>query len=564
MNKGVKFLFCGILILISLFMGILLIENFSIIETNGNAIWNLTGKSTTQVTDVSVYILPLSAPTLTITSPQNNKTYIINQSIPLTYQVSGEQAVWYNIDSGTNITISDSIFFNISEGSHTIYLYANNSMGTIISQNVSFLVNSTRFQIIYYNYSGITKGNSTNFSNYSYENIQNFSNLILENINYGKILFNQNVNLTDTQNPSDNLINLDLYTNISSNRIELNSTALPNLNKPSTIWLYGLTFSNPEILKDGIVCPDSICTKESYINNILKFNVTGFSIYSADEGPTAKPPAGQSGGGGGGGITTTIITESFTVNKNELKIGITKGSIITESIIVTNTLKSKISINLKERGLDQFLILNSSNIELGPKESKKISFDIIAREDVIPNLYLGKIILNEDGGLTQKEVFLVIEVESKGALFDTTVTIPDLYSNVYPGQEILAEVKLYNLGLIKRADVSLEYTIKNEETGETLSTQNETIAVETQASTIKEIRIPKDAKIGRYILYVKTTYDEKVSSSSAEFNIIHPFGEQVYILGILILAVMLTIIFYLIKRRQSPIRRHNLDKLIRK
>ena len=39
-----------------------------------------------------------------------------------------------------------------------------------------------------------------------------------------------------------------LYTNISSNRIEVNTTALPNFNKSAVIYLYNLSFSDPRIL----------------------------------------------------------------------------------------------------------------------------------------------------------------------------------------------------------------------------------------------------------------------------------------------------------------------------
>jgi len=67
--------------------------------------------------------------------------------------------------------------------------------------------------------------------------------------------------------------------------------------------LYNLTFNNPRILRNGEICPSTICTKESYLERTLKFNVTQFSVYSAEETPPevrAEVPGGAPGGGGVG------------------------------------------------------------------------------------------------------------------------------------------------------------------------------------------------------------------------------------------------------------------------
>ncbi len=83
----------------------------------------------------------IGPPTLSLISPEN-KTYTTNISLLLNYTVSGEETVWYNLDKGTNITITSFRYFNTSEGSHTLYLYANNTLGET-SRNVTFFVNVT-------------------------------------------------------------------------------------------------------------------------------------------------------------------------------------------------------------------------------------------------------------------------------------------------------------------------------------------------------------------------------------------------------------------------------------
>ncbi len=78
--------------------------------------------------------------TIAIISPQNT-TYSSNISLLLNYTVSGgAERVWYSLDGTTNITVTSPLYFSTSIGSHTLYLYANNSMGEV-SANVTFFIN---------------------------------------------------------------------------------------------------------------------------------------------------------------------------------------------------------------------------------------------------------------------------------------------------------------------------------------------------------------------------------------------------------------------------------------
>ncbi len=112
-------------------------------------------------------------------------------------------------------------------------------------------------------------------------------------------------------------VNLNNNVNISKGFVGVNSKVLPQLNVPANITLYGISFVNPTILKNSSICRD--CFIFSYKNNILIFNVTGFSNYSIVEGPYCGDDVcdsgedcdncdddcacddGGSGGGNGGG-----------------------------------------------------------------------------------------------------------------------------------------------------------------------------------------------------------------------------------------------------------------------
>lgn len=109
-------------------------------------------------------------------------------------------------------------------------------------------------------------------------NMSNISNFYLEESSYGKINFSE---IIDLSNGAD----INSYVQISENSISIDSAALPALNKSAILSLYGLSFSNPRILKDGAICPSSICQRISYSNGTLIFNVSHFTAYSSEETP---------------------------------------------------------------------------------------------------------------------------------------------------------------------------------------------------------------------------------------------------------------------------------------
>jgi len=507
----------------------------------------ITGKPL-QYVGLNITITPPLA--ISLISPKNG-TYLVNDSIPLNYSTTGGiEKVWYSLDSGNNVTITSPIVFNASEGSHTLYVYANNSFGNTVSENVIFSVNSALFRIIHEEWKGSKKGSSTNFSVLTYEEVQNLSRIILENTDFGKILFNENINMTADENFSDNEVDLDKNINISFNRIELNPTALPNFNKPATLWIYNLVFTDITILKDGSLCPPTICTEESYSGGVLKFNVTQFGVYTTEETAVIIPPE-DGGGGGGGGVTP--VFKSFTLSKTEIKVSLTPGSVLTEKITIKNNLNKAITVNLnKTDGIKDFIALEGDKIELGPLESKEILIDIKVREDTIPDLYAGKIMFSAEG--TKEEILVVLEVESVGALLDVEVKILKEYLGVYPGGELLAEIKLLNVGEAgNRKDITIEYIIKDME-GKELMKEGETVSLETQTSWIKRLNIPKDIEIGKHILYVRAiTYEGKVASASANFEVINR-GEKIIqriLIMIIILIIIISVIIIFLERSRK-------------
>lgn len=123
--------------------------NYKINATLTN--WNVTNSTFNLTTHlfVQMNISDLVNPILTIIEPEDLEEFTYNTSLELNYTVtdsaSGVNTCWYNIDYGSNVTISNcqNITFNTSDGSHTLYVYANDSAGNEIVKSRPFAVSLT-------------------------------------------------------------------------------------------------------------------------------------------------------------------------------------------------------------------------------------------------------------------------------------------------------------------------------------------------------------------------------------------------------------------------------------
>jgi len=108
----------------------------------------------------------------------------------------------------------------------------------------------------------------------------------------------------------------------------------------------------------------------------------------------------------------------------------------------------------------------------------------------------------------------------KHSLFDINIEIPNDYKKINPGNELLANIKLINIGSAGRVDVFLDYKITNSK-NETILEKRETVAVETQANFVRMFDIPKSASPGQYKLIAKIVYaDGKEAAAEQSFEVV--------------------------------------------
>ncbi len=545
-----RFVSCFVLVLVLFIIG------SSSAKITGETITGeaITG-SATQSVGLNITVLS-PVPEITLHNPKNH-TYFNNISMLLNFTATNARTVWYNLDHSANNTVTTFIYFNSSSGGHTLYLFANNSNGTVVSKNVSFSINNGFFNISFGNFSGSKKGNSSNFNIYSFEDLQNLSEVIFENTDHGRIFFKEAINFSVDSNASDFFLNIDKYLNISSNRIEIDSRFLSNFNESATLTLYNLSLTDPVIKIDGSDCPSTICTEQSYSGGNLIFNVAHFTAYYAEEytevSSSPSTSGGSSGSGGSGIYYEKVLNKSFSIDRERISLALKNGETESEKITIKNNLNKRISFSMSLPS-EIFFVIREKKFDLEAGESREIIIDFFANEDLEPDIYTGKIIIKGDN--EEKEVLVALEIESNGALFDVEVKVPDEFLAITNEEDIVANIRLFEVESVGKVDVEVFYRIIDSN-GKTVYSASESLAVEGQINYIKLFDIPGEIDAGVYNLYIKVRYGDNSASASKQFLIIKKdknlvervnFNKFILILIVSLLIILILAAIYIMIR----------------
>jgi len=465
---------------------------------------------------------------------------------------------------------------SISEGNISKYELFNLPLGSFnfsisCEDDLNFSTVSPYYTVIA-NSMNEFNGSSTNISAIGLRNITNF---VAEVTSFGRINFTDFIDLSSG-------LDLDRFINITSNKIELDSTVLMELNKSATLYLYGLTFANPRVVRDGIVCPSTICAEVSYSGGTFAFNVTHFSSYEAEETPGGGGDggSGSSGGGGGGGGGSgagggKLTVLDFATDKKTIKVVLKQGQTKEETLTIKNTGTEVLDITTYLQTLKAFIFsptLEEIRTTLNPNEEQTLNLIFGAEESLKPDVYTGEIKVR--GGAIEKIVGTIIEVESAKPLFDVDVEVLPEYKSIFPGDDVFIDVSLFNIRGFGRVDVFLEYSIRDFQ-GNVIAKEEETVAVETQAKFTRELLVPSDIGPGVYVASVKVTFEDSVGISSDVFEVkakairLYPIALKGYatylLLGIIFtFGVSIVMLYrYLPRKKAAPKTREEETKVIK-
>ncbi len=227
-----------------------------------------------------------------------------------------------------------------------------------------------------------------------------------------------------------------------------------------------------------------------------------------EETPSEKPV-----GAGAGGAPTPSVTD-FIVDTDLIKVSVKQGDTIRESIDVMNIGDVALDIDIELKDIRKFIAISENSFSLEPGKVKTVNLDIFARENEIPDAYIGRIIIQGDG--ITKIINVIIEVKERKPMFDILTKVSE--KKLKPGDKVQADIRIVNMGDLEHIDVLLYYSIKNLE-GKIITYREESLAIDKELSVVKTLEIPDDIQEGKYLFYSKVSYDDVIAASVDIFEV---------------------------------------------
>ena len=161
-------------------------------------------------------------------------------------------------------------------------------------------------------------------------------------------------------------------------------------------------------------------------------------------------------------------------------------------------------------------------------------------------MFTGSILIG--AGSLAKEIPIMLEIESKIALFDVKLDIPKEYEIIKLGDDLKAQITLFNV-IGGKVDVIINYMIKDLR-GNVVSEESETFAVEDQSSYVKAFKLPSKLKVGSYVAVIEVRYANSYAVSSEMFEleekvILSPAEARYRIVSVLLIIISALLIFTL-------------------
>lgn len=266
-------------------------------------------------------------------------------------------------------------------------------------------------------------------------------------------------------------------------------------------------------------------------------NITSLSIIVAT-------PVTPGGGGGGGSIL--IPFTNFTINKDLIKVIVKQGESVRETLTITNTGNTELNMTLQPTMIEKFLAMSEDEFSLLPGKAKTINIDVFAREIEMPNVFTGRIYVKGDS-LTEI-VNVIIEVKERKPLFDIRTKLFE--RNLNPGDELEADIIVYNLGDLREIDVTLYYALKDFEDNVILF-EEESLAINKDFTVTRTLDIPLDILLDEYVFYARVSYEDVIATAASPVFITDKKIFEIpytFIIPILLLVIIITLLMALSKK----------------
>lgn len=189
-------------------------------------------------------------------------------------------------------------------------------------------------------------------------------------------------------------------------------------------------------------------------------------------------------------------------------------------------------------------MFDKDKIDIKSKDTAYAKVKFFTMPTTIPGVYNGNILVkNKDG--TEQKISVILRVEyEREKLLD--IKVEPITKEVIAGDTFKYQVTLYNLGLTKRVDVFINYTIKSVDTDKIIAVNHETMAVDTSLSFMRSIDIPEKTEPGLYTIEADAWYENSTAISIASFSIVKEPWIITFLIAIFTNWITYLILFILI------------------
>ncbi len=253
----------------------------------------------------------------------------------------------------------------------------------------------------------------------------------------------------------------------------------------------------------------------------------------------------------GGGVSGKKTVSDFSIMPYLLQVTLKTGEGAKDSVNVKNIGDNFLDIIIEIGRLSNYISLSKGKIFLKKDESEDIIVNFLPQIDL--GVVNGEILFIADNII--KKVNVLIEIESRQIIYDAMVDIPAEYRRLKIGDDLIANIRLINLGARIKNDVEVRYIIRNSK-GDTIIEKVETRMVEDEVSYVKTFGLPV-LNEGDYLLIAQVKYSDSFAVSSQFFEITKiekpvKIVRWDYIIAasiVLLLIIILLVMWYYSNRR---------------
>mgnify|MGYP001234521364 CR=1 FL=1 len=217
----------------------------------------------------------------------------------------------------------------------------------------------------------------------------------------------------------------------------------------------------------------------------------------------------------------------FEVDQILIKVLVREDEYIGKELRVMNVDEEEQIISVEVAGVSDIVDVLDKEFTIKPGQTKIVrlnfsSSDNTAGIEQAPGVYIGKILAKSDS--YQKEVPIVVEIESKNVLFDMNLNPVARDRSVTQGSSTTFEIRVFNLQSIDSFNVDMDFLVKDVN-GNTIISERESVVVKTQASFFKTLKIPDKLKTGDYVFIAQASLGNSIGTASYLFEIEGPIKE---------------------------------------